>query len=62
MGAGGVVVDDDGDAFGNLEGGGVLLGFRQRRAKHVDLLGELRGARSASTKEAVVAVERTAVG
>ncbi len=60
MGAGSVVVDDDVDAFGNLEGGGVLFGFRQRRTKHVDLLSELRGARSASTKEAVAAVERTA--
>src|SRR6266487_1965609 len=43
MGAGSVVVDADVDAFGNLEGGGVLFGFRQRRTKHVDLLSELRG-------------------
>jgi hypothetical protein len=37
MGTGGVVIQDDVDAFGNREGGGVPFCFGQRRAKNLDL-------------------------
>ena len=60
MGAGGVVVDEEVDAFGNLEGGGVLLCFCQHRAKQLNLLGELCGGRPAGPKKAVAVAERTA--
>src|SRR5689334_8938671 len=58
MGAGLIVVDSDVDAFGNLKCGGIFPCFCHSCAQNLDLLRELFGCRTTSSKEAVAVTKR----